>query len=328
VRWGLLPLTPLYAAAVAAKNAAYDRGWRASQRLKWPVISVGNVSVGGSGKTPFVIALAKLLKQQGIHVHVLSRGYGRSSNAVERVDPLGNAERYGDEPLLIAQSADIPVYVSVSRYEAGKLAESEHSGAGIHLLDDGFQHRRLGRAVDIGLVHRSDFEEVLLPAGGLREPVSSLKRASVLVLREEDGDLVQKLKERGIQKPIWRIKRSIEVSAGQEKAIAFCGIARPEEFFEMLRRHGVNVILARSFCDHHRYSDEDVRQLVQLGREYALGMFLTTEKDLVRLLPAQKKSLDSAAPLRVVKLTVEFCNEAAVLRDLRALLPSGFDQML
>jgi tetraacyldisaccharide 4'-kinase len=150
----------------------------------------------------------------------------------------------------------------------------------------------------------------------------------VLVLREGDGDLEQKLKERGIEKPIWWIKRSIEVPAEQKKAIAFCGIARPEEFFEMLRRHGVNVVHERSFRDHHRYSDDDVRQLIQFGREYAPDMFLTTEKDLVRLSPAQKKSLDSAVPLRAVKLTVEFCNEAAALRDLRALLASGFDQAL
>src|ERR1700727_1576116 len=94
----LSPLTPFYASAVAAKNAAFDHGWIEARRLQWPVISVGNISVGGSGKTPFVLALAKLLGQQDVRVDVLSRGYGRSSGAVERVDPGGDAVRFGDEP--------------------------------------------------------------------------------------------------------------------------------------------------------------------------------------------------------------------------------------
>src|ERR1700759_2858378 len=110
----LLPLTPLYAAGLAIKNVAYDRGILKPRQLQWPVISVGNVSVGGSGKTPFVIALAKLLKQHEVAVDVLSRGYGRSSDVVERVDPAGDAQRFGVEPLLIAQSANVPVYVGAS----------------------------------------------------------------------------------------------------------------------------------------------------------------------------------------------------------------------
>src|SRR5579862_9459138 len=154
----LWPLTLLYAAVVAAKNAAYDRGWSKLQTLRGPVISVGNISVGGSGKTPFVIALAKLLQRQGVEVDVLSRGYGRSSDSVEQVDPASSAERFGDEPLSIAQSAGVPVYVGASRYTAGLLAESDQSTTRIHLLDDGFQHRKLRRTVDIVLIHRSDFE--------------------------------------------------------------------------------------------------------------------------------------------------------------------------
>src|SRR5215475_10328034 len=107
----LLPISPLYAVAVTAKNAAYDHGWLRPQQLRWPVISVGNISVGGSGKTPFVICMANLLRKQAVYVDVLSRGYGRSSDAVERVDPAGDAERFGDEPLLIAQATDVGVYV-------------------------------------------------------------------------------------------------------------------------------------------------------------------------------------------------------------------------
>lgn len=324
----LWPLMPLYAAAVGVKNAAYDLGLFKVQRLSWPVISVGNISVGGSGKTPFVIALAKLLKQQGVLVNVLSRGYGRSSTGVERLDPAGTVERFGDEPLLIAQSADVRVYVGASRYTAGLLGERDQSGAGIHLLDDGFQHRKLARDIDIVLLHRSDFDERLLPAGRLRESVNSLSRVSALVVREEDSDVEEKLRDLGIEKPLWRIRRSIIVSGNQEKAIAFCGIARPDEFFTMLKLQRIEPITTHAFSDHHRYSDDDVRHLVKQAETRSAQAFLTTEKDLVRLSPAQREKLNSVAELRAVRLEVQLCDEAAVLQYLMSALPSSFRQSL
>lgn len=320
----LLPLTPLYATAVAAKNTFYDRGIAKPQRLQWPVISVGNISVGGSGKTPFVISLAELLKQHGVLVDVLSRGYGRNSDGVERVDPAGDAERFGDEPLLIAQSTDVPVYVDSSRYAAGTLAESEQAGTGMHLLDDGFQHRKLARSVDIVLMHRSDFQETLLPSGQLREPISSLERASVLVLREEDGDLEQKLKRLGIEKPIWWIRRSIAVPDNAGKVVAFCGIGRSDEFFQMLAQHQVETVVTRAFRDHHRYVEEDVRQLIRDAQAHSANTFVTTEKDFVRLSPRQKEMLVSVAALQVAKLEVWLCDEAAVMHHLETLLPAFF----
>lgn len=328
IRRVLSPLTPLYAAAVSAKNAAYDRGFAKIQRLKWPVISVGNISVGGSGKTPFVIALAELLKRKGALADVLSRGYGRSSSAVERVDPAGSEERFGDEPLLIAQLAGVPVCVGPSRYAAGLLVERDQPGVGIHLLDDGFQHRKLGRTMDVVLLHRSDFDERLLPAGRLREPVNSLKRASILILREEDSDIEEKLKERAIEKPIWRIKRSIAVPGNLGRIIAFCGIARPDEYFAMLKLQGVELIATHAFRDHHRYSDNDVRYLVQHAQAHSAEAFLTTEKDLVRLSLAQRKKLSSVAALHAVRLEVQLCDEAAAMRHLEPLLLASFKQSL
>lgn len=324
----LWPLTPLYAVAVGMKNAACDGGLFKVQRLSWPVISVGNISVGGSGKTPFVIALAKMLKQQGALVNVLSRGYGRSSTGVERVDPADTAERFGDEPLLIAQSANVRVYVGASRYAAGLLAERDQRGMGLHLLDDGFQHRKLARDIDILLLHRSDFDERLLPAGRLRESVNSLSRASVLVVREEDSDVEEKLRDLGIEKPLWRIRRSIIVPDDQKKAIAFCGIARPDEFFTMLKLHRIEPITTHAFRDHHPYSDDDVRHLVKQAEVCSAQAFLTTEKDLVRLSPAQREKLNAVAELRAVRLEVQLCDEAAVLRYLESALPSSFRQSL
>jgi tetraacyldisaccharide 4'-kinase len=317
----LLPFTSLYAAAIAAKNGAYDRGFAKAQALNWPVISVGNVSVGGSGKTPFVICMAKLLKKQGVHVDVLSRGYGRSSDAVERVDPAGNADRFGDEPLLIAQSANVPVYVGASRYAAGVLAEREQVGRGIHLLDDGFQHRKLGRALDLVVIHRTDVEETLLPAGRLREPLSSLQRATVLVLREEDANVELELRRRGIEKPIWGIRRSMVVPENLGSVVAFCGIARPDEFFQSLQMAEVNVVAQNPFRDHHRYGESDVRELLSMAQSKDATAFLTTEKDFVRLSPSQREMLASGASLKVAKLETVLRDEADVLRHLETLLP-------
>ncbi len=323
----LSPLTPFYASAVAAKNAAFDRGWIEARRLQWPVISVGNISVGGSGKTPFVLALAKLLRQQDIRVDVLSRGYGRSSSAVERVDPSGDAERFGDEPF-IARSADVPVYVGASRYVAGLLAERDQTRTGVHLLDDGFQHRKLVRDYDVVLVHRSDFQETLLPAGRLREPIRSLNRSSVLVLREEDRDLEQRLKALGIEKPIWWIQRSIVVPPDVGIVVAFCGIARSDEFFQMLGQHHAEVVATRAFRDHHRYSDDDVRQLIQEAQAHSANSLMTTEKDFVRLSLAQKEMITSIATLEVAKLEARLCDEAAVVHHLETLLPDIFKRSL
>ena len=326
-RW-LFPLTPLYAGATAAKNAGYDRGMVKPQKLAWPVISVGNISVGGSGKTPLVIALAKLLTERGMHVDVLSRGYGRSSQTVERVDPAGSAERFGDEPLLIAQSANVPVYVGPSRYDAGILAESEWRDAGVHLLDDGFQHRKLARDADIVVIHSSDLTEHLLPAGRLREPLHSLRRASILVLREEDAELEGQFKRRGIEKPIWWIRRSVVVPAEAGNVLAFCGIARPEEFFQALRSQSADMAATYAFPDHHAYSEGDMQQLIAKAQSVSARSFLTTEKDWVRLSARQKAMLSAVAPLYVARLETVLRDERAALSELETLLPAVFPRSL
>jgi tetraacyldisaccharide 4'-kinase len=284
-RGWLAPLSSIYGAAAGLKNAAYDQDWLRARRLGWPVISVGNLSVGGAGKTPVVIRLAELLAEGGNPVSVLSRGYGRESTAVEVVDPTGTAARYGDEPLLIARRAGSMVVVGADRFAAGSMAEELAGGAsrGVHLLDDGFQHRRLARDLDVVVIHRSDFEERLLPAGRLREPLSALGRASVLVLREEDADIEGVLRRRGVATPVWWVRRRVSMPGGPERIVAFCGIARPGEFFDMLRGAGKTVLRERAFRDHHRYSSEDLEGLRRLAAECGADGFVTTEKDAVRL---------------------------------------------
>lgn len=313
----LLPLVPLYAAAVAARNQVCDRGWQRQQRLRAPVVSIGNLSVGGSGKTPLTIRLAELLRERGLFVDVLSRGYARRSHQVTRVDPSGSWKDYGDEPLLIARQARVPVYVGASRAAAGLLAERNSSQPALHLLDDGFQHRQLARDLDIVVLHRTDFTERLLPAGRLREPFSALHRAHVLVLRDEDRDFEPKLRSRGLRQPIWWMIREVEVPA-VTSAIAFCGVARPAEFLAGLA--GISIPASRTWRDHHVWTDRDIADLIDLQRRQSAAAFITTEKDLVRLSPAQRRRLEEAAPLHAAQLQVHLHDESDAMDTLLQLL--------
>jgi tetraacyldisaccharide 4'-kinase len=312
----LKPLVPIYAAVLAGKNLAYDRGWITPRRLQWPVISVGNLSVGGAGKTPVVIRLANLLQNEGHSVDVLSRGHGRISDDITRVDPEGTATQFGDEPLLIARSAAIPVYVGTDRHAAGLLAERSQATPGIHLLDDGFQHRRLARDLDIVVLHASDFEQHLLPAGRLREPLSALHRAHILILRAEDRHLEAELRRRNLDKPVWIQRRQLVIEPAT-RTVAFCGIARSDEFFVALKAQGIDLAASSTFRDHHPYSDADLAALLQLRSHHNAESFITTEKDFVRLTPAQRARLE---PLHVVRLEVVFENETAITGYLASLL--------
>jgi tetraacyldisaccharide 4'-kinase len=317
----LAPFALVYGSLVRARNARFDR--TTAERLRWPVVSIGNLSVGGAGKTPLVICLARLLERDGWIPDVLSRGYGRSSQSIERVDNAGDVERFGDEPLLIARAAGVPVYVGASRYQAGLVAEAE-AGAEcrhVHLLDDGFQHRQLARDVDIVVMHRSDLRERLLPAGRLREPLSSLERASVIVLRQEDAELEATLRVYvGQECRFWRVRRMLLVSSPAKRALAFCAIARPAEFFAGLASAGVEVVERRSFRDHHRYTAADIDRLAELGRRHRCDAFVTTAKDEVKLDATMRLRLNAVAPVRIAALEVELEDEDAVRSQLSALL--------
>lgn len=271
----------MFGGAVALRNALYDRGVFKVRRLRRPVVSVGNLSVGGSGKTPLVIALGELLKERGIAFDVLSRGYGRRSKDIAVVNPEGSVEEFGDEPLLIARKLQVPVVVGADRYQAGLLAEQKFSSR-LHLLDDGFQHRRLHRDFDIVLLPARDLEAGLLPTGRLREPLSSLRRADAVVL--EPGVPVPE----GV-KSVWRARREITIhpssSGPVTTVVAFCAIAHPDQFFESLKTAGVRILESVAFRDHHRYSQQDIDRLLQLKKNSGAEGLITTEKDLVKLKP-------------------------------------------
>ncbi len=319
----LLPLVPLYRAGLAVKEAALRQGWQSTKRLGWPVVSVGNLSVGGAGKTPVVMHLARLLSAAGATVDVLSRGYGRSSHEPARVDPAGSAAQYGDEPLLMAR-AGVPVFVAPRRYDAGLMAEATLARTPephIHLLDDGFQHRQLARTVDIVLLHRSDFSSALLPAGRLREPLRALSRADVVILREEDADLEAEARRYAAESAVfWRMRRRITVPAGVPQVAAFCALARPDEFFAALREAGLKLTLALSWRDHHRYGEADIERLKRLAAKGPFDAFVTTAKDMVKLEPAWRADLEQVAPLLTAELEVSFTQDAIVAETMLRLV--------
>ena len=315
----LLPLVPLYAAGVALREMRLEHGWEKVRILWYPVISVGNLSTGGSGKTPLVIALARLLRAEGFAVDVLSRGYGRKSSGAACVRTDGSAEEFGDEPLLIARKAGVPVWVGAERYEAGGLADQSFIAGGgemsgdpvplVHLLDDGFQHRQLFRDVDVLLVNREDWSDHLLPAGNLRERVEAAERASVLVIPADDGEFEQELRESGWTGPVWRVRRRMEVPKVDGPVAAFCGIAKPEQFFAGLEAHGMRLALKKAFADHHRYAERDAKGLLESARKAGAKDLITTEKDYVRL---GGLSVAFGGRLQMAGLTMEFDDEQSV----------------
>lgn len=316
----LLPLVPLYRLALAVR----ERSPRPVHRLHFPVISIGNLSTGGSGKTPLVITLARALQQRGFAVDVLSRGYGRSSTVALRVDPSGTTADFGDEPLLIAQSG-LPVYVAPQRFDAGLLAESDPSIATplprVHLLDDGFQHRQLHRDVNILLFNREDWSGRLLPAGNLREPRSAIRRATILAIPADDSALEADLRAWGHNHvstgPLWRLRRVMEIPPVTGPVAAFCGIARPAQFFAGLESSGVRLAFRRAFRDHHRYTPADLQRLAADALAAGAAALLTTEKDRVRL-GSLAATLPSSLPLFTVPLRTEIEAEAEALPGLIA----------
>ncbi len=329
---------PLYWAGLGVKNRLYDAGLWKAHALRWPVISVGSLSAGGSGKTPVVRMLAGLLGREGVGVDVLSRGYGRGSGAVEEVDAGGSAERFGDEPLELARTG-LRVFVGADRVAAGELAERReptshrrdvgHPVLGqelrVHLLDDGFQHRRLGRALDVVLLTALDVEDRLLPGGNLREPLRSLGRAGVVILREEEAERLRPVVARYTRAEVWMIRRELVLPERRlQRPMVFCGIARPEGFLRMLKEAGCAAAAQAVFRDHQRYGQAEVERILAEARKVGADGFYTTAKDAVKLSPEWLSRLGEVGPVEVVGLSVVLEDEAkAVATMLRAVRGSG-----
>ena len=293
---GLTLLGGIYGAGVRTRNALYDRGVLRARRLRGPVVSVGNLSVGGSGKTPFVVLLGELLKDRGVKFDILSRGYGRKTRGVALVDPAGSAHEFGDEPVLMARRLEVPVVVGEDRYEAGRFAENRF-GPQLHILDDGFQHRALARDFDIVMVTPEDARDRLLPRGRMREPLRSLGRADAVVL--VSGASSGSFPVEG--KLTWQVRRGISVRHTPARPVAFCGIARPQNFFRQLHTANIQPVAEAFYRDHHPYCERDIRELLDLCRVGEGGGFITTEKDAINL----GSNLSALQPLAVVQVRMK-----------------------
>lgn len=294
-------LSSLFGLGVRARNALYDRGLARAQRLSGPVVSIGNLSVGGSGKTPFVLLLGELLKARGLKFDILSRGYGRKTRGVALVEPPGSPHDFGDEPLLLARRLNVPVIVGEDRYAAGIFAEQKF-GPQLHLLDDGFQHRSLARDFDIVLVTPEDARDRLLPTGRLRESLTALRRADAVVLTGGASSEAFPLE----QKLVWRARRGIVPTSVPSRPVVFCGIARPKNFVAQLRTAGIESVAEAFYRDHHAYTEQDIRDLQNLQQRSEADGFVTTEKDAVNL----GGYLAALAPLAVVAVKMELIDAA------------------
>ncbi|QNI37830.1 tetraacyldisaccharide 4'-kinase [Edaphobacter albus] len=322
----LIPLSPLYGAIVTIKRRMYRWGWLKRNRLSSPVISIGSVSAGGAGKTPMVAMLAGILRRRGYGVSILTRGYGRASNLVERVEPFDDPAWHGDEPVLLAQRTGVPVFAGVERYRAGLLAEQEWRGdrIGVHLLDDGFQHLRLSRNIDIVLLTVDDLNDVLLPAGNLREPLTAVSEADVVVVREDEAaqlkQALEDLQDRGNGFAVWTIRRTLSLAEKESTLptlpLAFCGIARPENFSQMLKSSRYEALDTVVFPDHYRYQERDISRLLEEARQKGANGFVTTEKDAVKLTAPMLQRLEAVGPVILARLQVELINEKESMAQL------------
>jgi len=312
----LTPLIPAYRLGLWMSERRLGSRAEPVRRLRYPVVSIGNLSTGGAGKTPLAIALARALTERGFRVDVLSRGYGRKSEFALRVDAEGTAEEFGDEPLLIAREAGVPVYVAAQRFDAGRLAEADVAAAladeevkpVVHLLDDGFQHRQLARDVDILLLDRRDWEDALLPAGNRREPLNAIHRASVVAIPAYDTALENELRAWGWTGPVWRVRRSVETPAVAGPVLAFCGIARPEQFFAGLEAGGLQIAGRKAFPDHAAYKASDLERLIAEARSVGAVALVTTEKDRVRM-GAMASCFPEDLPLKTARLQSRIENQ-------------------
>ncbi len=297
----------IYRLIVDLRNRLYDRQILESVRLSCPVISVGNITVGGTGKTPCVIGLARMLQQNGFKCAVISRGYGGKNPQSVNIVSDGNsvllgAESAGDEPLLIARSLPgIPVITGAKRKLTGQAA-IERFGSNVLICDDAFQHRQIVRDIDIVLL---DAEKpmgngYLLPRGPLREPKDSLQRADCVILTRAGGteplhpDVAGIASKAGI--PVFRAAHQFKelIRPGEnhpleqnvlqgKKVCAFCGIAQPASFKKLLIDAGSELLSFMEFPDHYAYERNDLEALKNLFLKFHADYWITTEKDAMRL---------------------------------------------
>lgn len=328
----------LYELAVRARIVAYERGLLKTHRLQAPVISVGNLTVGGTGKTPCVAFLASALRDAGHQVAILSRGYKRqTSNRVEVSDGkqvLCSAAESGDEPYLLAQSCPgVRVIVDQNRFAAGHWLE-QRTDVSLFILDDAYQHLQLLRDLNLLLIDATDplSRAKMIPFGRLREPLTELRRADAIIVTRSDqqfdrSHLIETIRNHSApETPIFfahhqmtRFRRlggaetfDVIEFAGKNVA-AVSGIAKPDRFNNDLRNAGLQVVVRRDFPDHHRYASGEFAEILREAQAANAEAIIVTEKDAANL----PKELFNHSPLPIFAAQIEFqCAEANQLIEL------------
>lgn len=291
----LRPLSSLFGVGVGLRALGYRVGVLRTRRAPIPVVSVGNLAVGGTGKTPFTLWLARALTERGVRVGILSRGYGGTAHGVTVVSrgdgPEVGPDQVGDEAVMLAKSFSGAVITAARRIDGAAAAAA--LGCEAVVLDDGFQHRAIARAFDLVLVDGR--RGPLLPAGPLREPLAALRRAHALVIVERDDTdagvaplavavptFRMRLQAQALVESVerrWR-ERPMADLAGR-RVVAVSGVARPHGFYELLRRWEASIAEVFEYPDHHPYTAEDWQRIARVG--HAADLIVTTEKDLVKL---------------------------------------------
>lgn len=303
------PLSPVYAKIMSAREKMYTSETLKSTRFNVPVISIGNLTMGGTGKTPLVIYLAKHLLNMQYKPAVISRGYkGEAEKSVNIVSDYQHifldSKAAGDEPRLIAESLPgVPVLTGKKRKHPCQHAVSK-MGSDVLILDDGFQHLSVQRDIDIVLFNAQKLKDDLrvFPGGELRENIDALKRSSCIVFtgvtsgcRKDIMEFIDTLKKHQIHKPFFHTSLgdpcyhdlstglSVKLAQYNRTFLSFCGIGNPERFKEYLLTNNIPADYFRSFSDHHVYTQQDIEQLEFHARQNGIGALITTEKDGVKL---------------------------------------------
>lgn len=274
----LIPISWVFAALTALRRWAYDIGLLPSQALPVPVVVVGNINVGGSGKTPVVIWLVAELKRRGFSPGVISRGYGANNAQPTSVHKDSLAAQVGDEPLLIARRSDCPVWVGKCRVAAGNALLQAHPECDIVISDDGLQHYHLRRSLEIAVVDSQSIgTQYLLPAGPLREPQSRLNAVDAVICNGVDaldGAFEMQLQGHGFYNLLNPTQQATVADFKGRSVKAVAGIGKPERFFKSLTRLGL-VFDGLSFEDHYAFTAEDLESI-------SCEALVMTEKDAVK----------------------------------------------
>ena len=296
----------LYSLLARSRRRYYERRPHLRRRLTAPVISIGNLTVGGSGKTPLTAEIARMLVALGERPAILSRGYARAkpSDGVVIVSDGRSVQtdvaHAGDEPFMLAGLVpSAAVLVCPSRYLAGRVAESK-LGCTVHVLDDGFQHFQLERQIDLLVTPPEDFvDSRTLPFGRLREPVEAARAADALLVPDGDASSLSEMSLRLTVSPTFSFSRRIDGPETPSRVFAFAGIAKPQQFFAELERAGWHVVGRRAFHDHHRYSPDEIGVIASAARQAGADVLVTTSKDGVRLSEAHRAAAGGLKILQV-----------------------------